>query len=218
MDEELERKISLKVFEDVGITIGAKDPIFALATICKEIIKEDKESYINLQQGIILEIRNIPDALTKALDKITSAVEESEKTAKALSESTQKDLKNQAGQILAETRKAINIFAKDQVAVALSQMDISFGALEQRAKNLGKDSGWRGVNWWVTTMLSAALLCCLTVFAPVTYFQVKKSNDLEHQVDVFARGFISLDRAVNTLPKATQENIKRLAEKEKAAL
>lgn len=137
MDAELEKRIALKVFEEVGITIDNKDPIFALALICKEIVKEDKEGYVRLQEGIVKEIQLIPHNMEQVLSKVAAAVEDSERTSKELSVSTQAELKRISNSVQEETKDALNTVARDQVAVALSQIKLSFDAIEARAKKIG---------------------------------------------------------------------------------
>lgn len=218
MTDELERRISLKVFEEVGITIDSKDPIYALALICKEIIKEDKENYIDLQQDIIREIRNIPKALGETIEKIIVSVEEAENTTKALCDSTQALLRTESNTVMAEARKALDVVTKDQVAVALSQINLSFSTLEEKAKVLGAGIKPRGPGWLTTIALSVSLFMCLLVFPPGIYFQVTKNAELDREVTYFARELIALERSVSTLPKPVQENLKKLSDKEKAAL
>lgn len=218
MSNDLERRISLKVFEEVGITIDSKDPIYALALICKEIIREDKENYIDLQQNIIHEIRNIPRALGETIEKIVLSVEEAENTTQALCDSTQKLLRRESDSVVVEARKALDVIAKEQVSVALSQMNLSFSALEVRAKALGAEIKPRGPGWLSTIALSAALLMCLVFFPPAVYFQVQKNAELDDQVSYFAKELIALERSVSKLPKSTQDSLKKLTEKERTAL
>lgn len=218
MANDLERRISLKVFEEVGITIDSKDPIYALALICKEIIREDKENYIDLQQNIIQEIRNIPKALGETIEKIVLSVEEAENTAQALCDTTQKSLRSQSDSVVAEARKALDVIAKDQVSVALSQINLSFSALEARAKVLGAENKPRGPGWLSTVALSASLLVCLVFFPPAIYFQVQKNAELDDQVSYFARELITLERSVSKLPKSTQDSLKRITEKERTSV
>ncbi|MBM0142432.1 hypothetical protein [Pseudomonas cannabina] len=218
MSDELERRISQKVFEEVGITIGSKDPIYALAVICKEIVKEDKEEYIELQQHIIREIRDIPFEIGKTVERISLAVEEAENTAATLCKSSRDLLKVNSAAIIEETKKSLDLITRDQVAIALSQINLSFSALEIRAKSLGADTPRRIPRWLSTGALSLSLLVCILLFPPVVFFQVMKNADLDHQVNYFARELIALERSVANQPKPVQENIKRTAEKEKKDL
>lgn len=218
MNAELEKRIALKVFEEIGITIDIKDPIFALALICKEIVKEDKEDYIRLQEGVVKEIQLIPYAVGQALSKVAAAVEDSERTSKELSESTQAGLKAISNSVQEEAREALNTVARDQVTIALSQIKLTFDALEARAKTMGapKDKGKK--NFWPITALAGALLICIMFFPPFFYYQMTLNERQDKEIDFYVRELLVMERSISSLPKSVQDSLKRQAEKEKTSL
>lgn len=217
MDAKFEKRIALKVFEEGGITIDRHDPVFALALICKEIVKEDKEDYIRLQEKIILTIRQIPKTVSESLDRVADAVEDAEQTAQELRDTTEDILNAISKSIVLETREALNTVARDQVAVALSQINVSFDALEVRAKKLGNEGSGKRYFW---PMIAAAALLVLGLIClpPLIYYQVKLNDRQERESTFYLKELLALERSITFLPQATQENIKRLSDKEKASL
>lgn len=215
MNTELEQRISQKVFEDVGISIGPKDPIYALAVICREIIKEDKEGYVVLQDSIVNEIRDLPNQLSSVIHKVAAAVEDAEQTSKILNAESDRLLKAHAQAATGDFRKAIDVIARDQVAVALSQINLAFSTIEQKAVSITTARKGPTLPKWMIALVAACVFSTVCCLPPVLIALFTTNHNLEAQVTSFARNAVALDHALNTLPKATYDNIQKLAAKER---
>lgn len=218
MDLELEQRIARKVFEGAGITMDRKDPIFALAFIIKEIVKEDKEEYVRLQENVISEIQLIPVTLAKTLEKIVVAVEETENTALELCKSTKSALDVMAASKLQDTGEALSTVARDQVAVALSQIKLTFDALEVRAKTLGGSGKGNKKQFWSNMVFVTAILACVLPLPFFFYNQMTTDIRQDKEINFYARELIAIERSLASMPKSVQEHIKLQAAKEKVSL
>lgn len=217
MDQDLEKRIASQVFEQAGITIDSRDPIYALAIICKEIIKEDKQGYQVLQQDIIKEIQLLPYALTKSLEKTALMVENAEEACSAIGEKTRTDLEVLSKLALDKTASSLDIAVRDQVAVALSQIKISFDAMEIRSR--GFSAGQKGLKGLVPTLvLSAGLAVCIAILPPVMYFQSVANRDRDKHMEYYVRELISQERAISKMPPSVQQTIKQYSSVERQAL
>jgi hypothetical protein len=199
MDQQQRELISVEVFKRTGIALGADDPVFVVAELCKEIIKEDTELYIDKQQAVLKAIREVPGAISEAVEVVAKSVDRAEEITRELAEAAVEKAK-------AEATEAITA----ALTMHLSGANEGLAELERRMKvfsNSLRDPKASRLNM----VLSVALLLCGLSLLMSTLLQKSSLDKAQLESAYYLRELASLERSIEQLPPMLRERIKQSA-------
>lgn len=197
MDEQQRELIAVEVFKRTGIALSADDPVFVVAELCKEIIKEDTELYIDKQQAVLKAIREVPGAISEAVEVVAQSVDRAEEITRELAEAAVEKAK-------AEATEAITA----ALTMHLSGANEGLAELERRMKifsNSLRDPKTSRLNM----VLSVALLLCGLSLLMSTLLQKSALDKAQLESAYYLRELAALERSIDKLPPMLREKIKQ---------
>ncbi|MND95066.1 hypothetical protein D3C80_873080 [compost metagenome] len=197
MDEQQRERIAVGVFKRTGIALGADDPVFVVAELCKEIIKEDTELYIEKQQAVLKAIREVPGAISESVEIIAKAVEQAETISGEL-----------AGAAVEKARAEATTAIADALKSHLSGANDGLAQLESRLKSAG-DSLRDKKSFRLNMVLGTSLLLSLISIPLVLILQKSALDNAQKESAYYLREIAVLERGIKQLPPALQEKVKQ---------
>ncbi|MCY1291935.1 hypothetical protein D9M70_411420 [compost metagenome] len=197
MDEQQRELIAVEVFKRTGIALSTDDPVFVVADLCKEIIKNDTELYIDKQQAVLKAIREIPGAISDAVEVVAQSVDRAEAVTRELAEAAVEHAKAEATQAITAA-----------LAAHLSGANESIAELEQRLKSIS--SSLRDPKASRTNMVLGLSLLLCTVSLPLSMLLQKSALDkAQQESSYYLREIAALERSIEQLPPMLREKIKQ---------
>ncbi|MCY1352509.1 hypothetical protein D9M69_388130 [compost metagenome] len=197
MDEQQRELIAVEVFKRTGIALSADDPVFVVADLCKEIIKNDTELYIDKQQAVLKAIREIPGAISDAVEVVAQSVDRAEAVTRELAEAAVEHAKAEATQAITAA-----------LAAHLSGANESTAELERRLKSISSSLRDPKVSR-TNVVLGVSLLLC-AVSLPLSMLLQKSALDKAQQESAYyLREIAALERSIEQLPPMLREKIKQ---------
>lgn len=199
MDEQQRELIAVEVFKRTGIALSADDPVFVVADLCKEIIKSDTELYIDKQQAVLKAIREIPGAISDAVEVVAKSVDRAEEITRELAEAAVEKAKAQATEAITTA-----------LAAHLSAANESLAELERRLKLVGsslRDPKASRLNM----ILGASLLLCAVTLPISMLIQKSALEKAQQESQYYLRELATLEHSIEQLPPMLLEKIKRNA-------
>ncbi|MCY1388900.1 hypothetical protein D9M71_36860 [compost metagenome] len=199
MDAQQRESIAVEIFRRTGIGLDKDDPVFVLAEICKEIFKEDTEFYVEKQQAVLSAIKQIPGAITDAVQVVALAVERAESISGELATAAVEKARAEASGAIADALKVHLNGANDELS-----------EFERRLKSAG-DSIRDKKSFRLNMVLGVSLLFC-AVSIPLTLLMQKSALDKAQEESAFyLREIAALERSIEQLPPALRERVKQAA-------
>ncbi|WP_271408132.1 hypothetical protein [Pseudomonas sp. Q1-7] len=199
MDEQQRELIAVEVFKRTGIALSADDPVFVVADLCKEIIKSDTELYIDKQQAVLKAIREIPGAISDAVEVVAKSVDRAEEITRELAEAAVDKAK-------AEATEAITA----ALVAHLSGANDSLAELERRLKLVGSSLRAPKASR-LNMVLGVSLLLCAVMLPLSMLIQQSALEKAQQESQYYLRELTTLERSIEQLPPMLQEKIKRNA-------
>jgi cell division FtsZ-interacting protein ZapD len=199
MDEQQRELIAVEVFKRTGIALSADDPVFVVAELCKQIIKEDTELYIDKQQAVLKAIREVPGAISEAVEVVAQAVERAEIISSELAEIAVQKAR-------AEATEAIST----ALAAHLNGANEGLAKLERRLAK-ASDSVRDEKSFRLNMVLGCSLLLCAISLPVSMYLQNSAQAKAQQEAAYYLREIANLERSIEQLPPMLREKIKQSA-------
>jgi hypothetical protein len=197
--EQQRELIAIEVFKRTGIALSADDPVFVVADICKEIIKSDTELYIDKQQAVLKAIREIPGAISDAVEVVAKSVDRAEEITRELAEAAVEKAKAEATEAITAALTAHLNGANEGLAELERRMKVFSSSLQDPKSSR------------LNMILGVSLLLC-GLSLPMSMLLQKSALDKAQLESAFyLRELASLERSIEQLPPMLREKIKQSA-------
>lgn len=195
MDVQERERIAVEVFKRTGIGLSADDPVFVVAELCKEVFSSDTELYIEKQRAVLKAIREIPSAISEAVDIVANAVDRAENITAELVEASVEKAKKQATSVITEA-----------LEVHLSSANEGLAELERRVK-LASSSLRDPQSFRLNLLLGGALLFFALTLPLSIFVQQKALATSQQEAAYYLRSIDALETSINQLPPALKEKV-----------
>lgn len=195
MDVQERERVAVEVFKRTGIGLSTDDPVFVVAELCKEVFSSDTELYIEKQRAVLKAIREIPSAISEAVDIVANAVDRAENITAELVEASVEKAKKQATSVITEALEA-----------HLSGANEGLAELERRVK-LASSSLRDPQSFRLNLLLGGALLFFALTLPLSIFVQQKALATSQQEAAYYLRSIDALETSINQLPPALKEKV-----------